>query len=81
MLLFAPLFIAFFLFRGKLRWKTVETFHNIKSLIVYVAFLSVIGLVVFTSFPIGIGDITEIISVPFYGLAGYLTHLRVDLCF
>jgi hypothetical protein len=81
LLLFAPLFIGLFLCGIRLRWKTIETFHNFKFLAIYVAFLSIIGFFVFTSFPIGIGDVTESLSVPFYGLAGYLTHLRVDLCF
>jgi hypothetical protein len=81
LLLFAPFFIGLFLCGMRWRWKTFETFHNFKSLAVYVAFLAVIGFFVFSSFPIGIGDVTESLSVPFYGLAGYLTHLRVDLCF
>jgi len=81
LLLFAPLFIGLFLCGIRLGWKTIETFHNFKSLAVYVAFLSIIGFSVFTSFPIGIGDVTESLSIPFYGLAGYMTHLRVDLCF
>jgi len=81
LLLFAPLFIALFFCGMQLRWKTIETFHNFKSLTVYVVFLSMISLFAFGDFPIGIGDITEILSIPFYGLAGYLTHLKVDLCF
>jgi hypothetical protein len=81
LLLFAPLFIALFLCGMQLRWKTIETFHNFKSLTVYVAFLSMISLFAFGNFPIGIGDVTDILSIPFYGLAGYLTHLKVDLCF
>lgn len=81
LLLFAPLFIVLFLCGVRSIWKTIETFHNFKSMAVYVAFLSIIGFIIFTSFPIGIGDVTESLSIPFYGLAGYLTHLRVDLCF
>jgi hypothetical protein len=81
LLLLAPLFIGLFLCGMRWRWKTIETFHNFKSLGIYVAFLSLIGAIAFSSFPIGIGDITESVSFPFYGLAGYLTHLRVDLCF
>jgi hypothetical protein len=49
-------------------------------MMVYVAFLSVVGFLVFSSFPIGVGDVTKGLSVPIYGLAGYLTHLKVDLC-
>ncbi len=81
LLLFAPVFLGLFLCGVRWKWGTLETFHNFKSLLVYVAFLGVIGFLVFTSFPIGLGEVTESLSVPLYGLAGYLTHLRVDLCF
>jgi hypothetical protein len=64
----------------KIEWTTIETFHNLKSLAIYIAFLSIIGFLLFVSFPIGIGDIAETASLPLYGLAGYLTHLKVDLC-
>ncbi|UCE15609.1 MAG: hypothetical protein JSV12_06985 [Candidatus Bathyarchaeota archaeon] len=78
LLLFAPLFIWVF-FCGILpRWKITETFHNFKSLTIYVAFLLLLSFFVFGDFPISIGNITEILSLPFYGLIGYLTHLRVD---
>jgi len=78
LLLFAPLFIGAF-FCGILpRWKITETFHNFKSLTIYVAFLILLSFFAFGDFPISIGDITEILSLPFYGLIGYLTHLRVD---
>ena len=81
LLLLAPLFIGAFLLGIRLKWKTTETFHNLKSLIVYGAFLLALGVCVFGIFPISIGDITEIVSLPIYGLAGYLTHLKVDLIF
>lgn len=80
LLLFAPLFIVLFLCGMKLGWKTIETFHNLKSLAIYIVFLSVIGSLLFVSLPIGLGDATKAMSLPFYGLAGYLTHLKVDLC-
>ena len=80
-LLFAPLFIGAFFLGIRLRWKTTETFHNFKSLIVYGMFLFTLSFFAFGDFPISIGDITEILSLPFYGLMGYLTHLKVDLCF
>ncbi len=80
LLLFAPLFIGAFLCGIRLRWKTTETFHNFKSSIIYGAFLFILGVFVFGDYPISIGDITEILSLPFYGLIGYLTHLKVDLC-
>jgi hypothetical protein len=81
LLLFAPLFIAAIFLGIRLKWKTSETFHNLKSLAVYGAFLLTLGVFAFGEFPMSIGDITEVISLPIYGLAGYLTHLKVDLIF
>jgi len=81
LLLFAPLFIGAFFCRIRLRWKTTETFHNFKSLMIYGAFLFILSFFAFGDLPISIADITEIISVPSYGFIGYLTHLKVDLCF
>ena len=81
LLLFAPLFIALVFCGMKIKWKTTETFHNFKSLAIYVAFLFIASFLVFADFPISIGDITEIIAVPLYALLGYLTHLKVDLIF
>jgi len=81
LLLFAPLFIGAFLVGIRLKWNTIETFHNLKSLIVYGAFLFTLGVFAFGYIPVSIGDITEIISLPIYGLSGYLTHLKVDLIF
>lgn len=81
LLLFAPLFIVAFYCGIQLGWKTTETFHNFKSLAVYAVFLFSLSFLVFGSFPISIGDITEILSLPFYGSVGYLTHLKVDMCF
>lgn len=81
LLLFAPLFIGAFFCGIRLGWKTTETFHNFKSLMIYGAFLFTLGFFAFGDFPISVGDITEILSLPFYGSIGYLTHLKVDLCF
>ncbi|UCF58554.1 MAG: hypothetical protein JSV15_05660 [Candidatus Bathyarchaeota archaeon] len=81
LLLFAPLFIMGFFCGMRLKWKTTETFHNLKSAIIYGAFLFALGFFAFGDFPISIGDMTEMLSLPLYGLAGYLTHLKVDLCF
>ncbi len=78
LLLFAPIFIAAFFCGIGSKWKTAETFHNFKSLTVYAAFLFVLGFFAFGDFPISIGDVTEVLSLPFYGLIGYLTHLKVD---
>ena len=77
LLLFAPLFIWALLSGTQLRWKTTETFHNIKSLTVYSSFLLLLGLL-FICPPITIADLTELASTPLYGLIGYLTHLKVD---
>ena len=78
LLLFAPVFILAFLCGLRLKWKTAETFHNFKSLTIYTVFLFVLSFFAFGDFPISIGDTTEILSLPFYGLIGYLTHLKVD---
>jgi len=78
LLLFAPLFIWLTFSGTQLRWKTTETFHNFKSLTIYGAFLFACSFFAFVNFPISIGNITKILSLPFYGLIGYLTHLKVD---
>jgi len=78
LLLFAPLLI-WALYSGiRLKWRTAETFHNFKSLTIYGAFLFLLGFFAFGDFPISIGDITEIFSLPLYGVIGYLTHLKAD---
>jgi len=78
LLLFAPIFV-WLLFSGTyLKWKTTETFHNFKSSAVYAVFLIAFGFFVFGDFPISIGNIPKILSLPIYGLTGYLTHLKVD---
>lgn len=77
-LLFAPL-LVWVLFSGmRLSWRTAETYHNFKSLIVYAFFLLLLGFFAFVKFPMEIGNIIEILFFPFYGVVGYLTHLRVD---
>jgi len=78
LLLFAPIFIWLLYSSVHLRWKTTETFHNFKSLAIYAVFLVLCGFLAFGDPPISIGDIAEVISLPLYGIAGYLTHLRVD---
>jgi len=78
LLLFAPIFI-WALFSGvRFRWKTAENFHNFKSLSIYAAFVLLGSFLAFVDFPISIGNITEIISPPLYGVVGYLIHLKVD---
>jgi hypothetical protein len=78
LLLFAPLLI-WVLFSGlELAWRTTETFHNFKSLTVYGTFLFVLGVLGFVNFPLSITAFTKILSLPLYGIIGYLTHLKVD---
>lgn len=78
LLLFAPI-VIWILFSGvRLKWKTTETFHNFKSLSIYGVFLLLVGFFAFVKFPISIGNTAEILSLPLYGIAGYLTHLKVD---
>ncbi len=77
LLLFAPLFI-WALFSGThLKWRTSETFHNFKSLTIYAGFLCALGFA-FMYPPFTVADLTELVSVPLYGVIGYLTHLKVD---
>lgn len=78
LLLLAPL-LVWILFSGiQLTWRTTETFHNFKSLSIYGAFLLLLGFFAFVKFPVTIGNATEILSILFYGVTGYLTHLKVD---
>jgi len=78
LLLFAPLLIWILFSDIRLRWKTTETFHDFRSLTVYGAFLFILSFFGFVKFPISIGNITEILSTPLYGVVGYLAHLKVD---
>ena len=78
LLLLAPLFIWLLISGTRIGWKTSETFHNFRSLAIYGTFLLLCGFFAFGEFPISIGAMTEILSLPLYGLAGYLTHLKVD---
>lgn len=78
LLLFAPLFI-WLLFSGQqIGWKTTESFHNFRSLAIYEGFLLLLGFLLFGNLPISFGRLTEILSLSFYGAAGYLAHLKVD---
>ncbi|MEM2147264.1 MAG: hypothetical protein QXJ94_01500 [Candidatus Bathyarchaeia archaeon] len=77
-LLLAPL-LVWVLFSGiRLNWRTAETYHNFKSLTVYGTFLLTVSFFAFVKIPIEMGNLIEILVFPFYGLAGYLTHLKVD---
>ena len=81
LLLFAPFFIVLLFCGKKTKWRTPETFHNFKSLIVYGAFLFTLGFLVLTVFRVSLGGIIEALFVPLFGLLGYLTHLKVDHLF
>jgi len=81
LLLFAPFFIALLFCGKKIKWRTTETFHNFKSLVVYGVFLFTLGFLVLLVFRVSLGGIIEVIFVPLFGLLGYLTHLKVDLVF
>ena len=78
LLLFAPLFIWALISGTRLRWKTSETFHNFKSLTIYGGFLLLLGCIFIYPLPFTIADLTKLVSIPLYGLTGYLTHLKVD---
>jgi hypothetical protein len=78
LLLFAPLFIVLLFCGKKIKWRTTETFHNFKSLVVYGAFLFMLGFLVLMVFQVSLGGIIEVLCVPLFGLLGYLTHLKVD---
>ncbi len=77
LLLFAPLFIWAFFSGMRCGWRTFETFHNVRSLAVYTSFLLLFGIA-FMHPPLTTVDLAETLSVPLYGLTGYLTHLKVD---
>jgi hypothetical protein len=78
LLLFTPLFICILFSNVQFVWKTAEDFHNFKSLTIYGGFLTLIGFFVFGGFPVSVGQVTEILAFPVYGIIGYLTHLKVD---
>jgi hypothetical protein len=71
LLLFAPLFIWLLFSDIGIVWKTTDTFHNFKSLIIVEAFLALFGFIAF-------GGLIESLSFSFYGVIGYLAHLKVD---
>ncbi|MEM2914970.1 MAG: hypothetical protein QXH91_06195 [Candidatus Bathyarchaeia archaeon] len=78
LLLFAPLLIWLLFSDIRLNWKTIESFHNFQSLAIYVVFLFLCSFLAFGKLPPSASDMTEVLSLPLYGLTGYLTHLKVD---
>jgi hypothetical protein len=78
LLLFAPL-LVWLLFSGiRLSWRTEETYHNFRSVAIYGAFLFVVGFLAFAELPLPIKDLITIFFFQFCGVAGFLTHLKVD---
>jgi hypothetical protein len=71
LLLFAPIFIWLLISDFGVIWKTTETFHNFKSLLIFEAFLAMLGFVSF-------GSLIEPLFFSLYGAVGYLSHLKVD---
>lgn len=77
-LLFAPL-LVFLLFSGtRFTFETSDTFHDFRSAAIYTVFLLVCSFFAFGNPRFTLFDAAKVISFPLYGLAGYLTHLKVD---
>ena len=78
LLLFAPL-LVWLLFSGvRLSWRTMETYHNFRSLVIYGTFLFAVGFLGFAGLPLSIRDLIKIFFFQFCGVIGFLTHLKVD---
>jgi hypothetical protein len=69
--LLAPIFIWLLFSDVGIVWKTTDTFHNFKSLIIFAGFVALLGFIAF-------GGLLEPLSFSFYGIIGYLAHLKVD---
>lgn len=78
LLVLAPLFVWLTFSKIPIKWKTTESFHNVKSVVIYTLFLAVCGLLVLGDFPFSLGDVAESLFLSVYGLIGYVTHLKVD---
>jgi hypothetical protein len=78
LLLFAPLFVWLLFSDVRLDWRTEETYHNFTSLAIYGIFLFAVGLLAFASLPLTIPSLLEALFLLLSGLAGFLTHLKVD---
>lgn len=78
LLLFAPL-LVWLLFCGiRLSWRTLDTFHNLRSLAVYGGFLFAVGYLAFVEFPFSSGDMVNVVFFLSCGVIGFLAHLKVD---
>jgi len=81
LLFFAPIFIFLLWGHGTPSFKTVEHFHNVKSLGAYSIFLFLLGLILYGNLPLSWGRILEVFSLTIFGSIGYVTHLKVDKIF
>ena len=81
LLLFAQFFITLLFCGKKIKWKTTETFHNFKSLLVYGTFLFMLVFLASAAFPSSSTNLIETFSIPIFASLGYLTHLKVDHVF
>jgi hypothetical protein len=77
-LLFAPLLVWLLFSEVRLKWRTVDTYHNFTSLAIYGAFLFVVCVLAFSSLPLSAVGLPTVFFVPTCGVIGFLTHLRVD---
>jgi hypothetical protein len=72
----------FLLFCGKkIKWRTLETYHNFKSLAIYETLMAILGVFVLIIFPLSGVIVIELIWVLLLSVLGYLTHLKVDQVF
>jgi hypothetical protein len=71
LMLFTPFFVWLVFSGVSIRWRPLETFHNLKASGLYTLFLFIIGGIIFNSS-------IEACAFSLYGFVGYLTHLRVD---
>lgn len=78
LLLFAPLLVWLLFSDIRLSWRTAETYHNFASLTIYGAFLFAVGFLGFAGLPLSVRDLIKVFFFFFCGIAGFLTHLRVD---
>ena len=78
LLVLAPLFVWLTFAQIPIPWTTTESFHNVKSALIYTLFLAVCGVVVLGDTPFSLGDVAESLFLAVYGLIGYVTHLKVD---
>jgi hypothetical protein len=78
LLLLAPL-LVWLLFSGvRLSWRTIETYHNFRSLAIYSTFLFVVGYLGFAGLPLSMRDLIKVLFFQFCGMIGFLAHLKVD---